>query len=349
LTPSKPIRATATVARTSPRRVDLTATAEVVESAEDTLGALAFSAAGVVPIDTAYQGMDIIGTAVNGVGSTFELATTLKAGGFTATTGTGTLTGVAGDKVKITNAANALKVGDKIRIEGQVRNVVFVSTICRLESAAVCEGLRAGGHYLEVDEPFVEDEFSTYTNIFASKTMVEKLESDSEVAAGNGDELASCVVTDMRALTSTHDICVEADGVACATATVSAATNDNGLRIVTHHTGSAMMMDPREVDIGDRIRIVIAGGPGATSTAPKWETRTIDSVTYGTDGQTQRFSVSTAYSATHSDKAIYNDGSGTMEVSTCSNRGLCDESTGECACFAGYTDVDCSHQNALSI
>jgi hypothetical protein len=254
----------------------------------------------------------------------------------------------------VTNSANSVKVGDKIRIEGQVRNVVFVSDLCKHTSVLPCSALNTV-HYLEVDAPFVEDEFSTYTNIFASKTMVEKLESDSEVAAGNGDELASCVVTDMRALTSTRDTCVETDGIACGTATVTTTPiTTSDWRVVTQTTGAgtanaAKMMDPREVDIGDRIRIVIAGGPGATSTAPKWETRTIDSVTYGTDGQTQRFSVSTAYSATHSDKAIYNDGSGTMEVSTCSNRGLCDESTGECACFAGYTDVDCSHQNALSI
>ena len=107
------------------------------------------------------------------------------------------------------------------------------------------------------------------------------------------------------------------------------------------------MMDPREVDIGDRIRIMQAGG--GSTTAPIWETRTIDSVTYGADGQTASFSVSTEFKSALAGKAIYNDGSGTMEVSTCSNRGLCDESTGECACFAGYTDVDCSHQNALSI
>jgi len=199
---------------------------------------------------------------------------------------------------------------------------------------------------LEVDEPFVEDDFSTYTNIFSAKTSWAKLESDSEVAGG--DELASCVVTDMRALTSTHDTCVEDDGVACATATVSTSTvTTTDWRIVTQKTSLAHMMDPREVDIGDRIRIMQAGG--GSTTAPIWETRTIDSVTYGTDGQTRSFSVSTNFKTALTDKAIYNDGSGTMEVSTCSNRGLCDESTGECACFAGYTDVDCSHQNALSI
>jgi hypothetical protein len=249
----------------------------------------------------------------------------------------------------------------------------------------------------------------------------------------------------MRALSSTHDICVETDGIACGTATVTTTPiTSTDFRIVTQTTtygvclggsgtgcvtsnadsetctystlptcldsnagttcnthyatqltcettdGStarvdglgvqcdwtagtlrndghassatnclwqqqtAKLMDPREVDIGDRIRVMIAGEgapSGTTATAPKWETRTIDSVTYGADGETSSFSVSTAYSAGHTGagRSFYNDGSGTMEVSTCSNRGLCDESTGECACFAGYTDVDCSHQNALSI
>merc|ERR1712166_34846 len=144
-----------------------------------------------------------------------------------------------------------------------------------------------------------------------------------------GDDLQSCVVTDMRALSSTTELCVEFDGPACGTATVSGA-DPHANRIVTMAT-SGFMMDPREVDIGDRIRIVTAGGPAATTAAPVWETRTIDSVTYAS-GQTKSFSTYSAYSTTHT---------GATEVSTCSGRGLCDESTGECACFSGYTDVDC--------
>jgi len=343
----------------APRTVVLTATAAEYESAEETLSAGADGADGALTAgDTLFPlvanslaGMDAINTAVKGIGmsTTIEKNAATETGVITFATGGGVLSGVSTGKFKVTNSANAVKVGDKIRIEGQVRNVVFVSDFCKYTSALACSALNTV-HYLEVDAPFVEDEFSTYLNIFSAKTSWAKLESDSEVAAGNGDELASCVVTDMRALSSTYDPCVERDGVACATATVTDIGNGNGDRKVTlaaHAT--EMMMDPREVDIGDRIRIVTLGGPGATGTAPEWETRTIDSVTYGTDGQTRSFSVSTAYSTTHATKAIYNDGSGTMEVSTCSNRGLCDESTGECACFAGYTDVDCSHQNALSI
>jgi hypothetical protein len=297
--------------------------------------------------------MDIINVAAIGIGISTTVATVATGtdGIITSVTGGGVLTGKATGQFKVTNAANSVKVGDKIRIEGQVRNVVFVSDLCQYKSAAACSALNTV-HYLEVDEPFVEDEFSTYTNIFSAKTSWAKLESDSEVAGG--DELASCVVTDMRALTSTHDTCVETDGIACGTAKVTDIGNGNGFRKVSLQTTNAMLMDPREVDIGDRIRIMSwgEGAPGSTTAdAPKWETRTIDSVTYGTDGQTRSFSVSTGFSAAHATvgRAIYNDGSGTMEVSTCSNRGLCDESTGECACFAGYTDVDCSHQNALSI
>lgn len=35
-------------------------------------------------------------------------------------------------------------------------------------------------------------------------------------------------------------------------------------------------------------------------------------------------------------------------VSQCSNRGLCDSTSGICQCFSGYTGVDCSLQDALA-
>jgi hypothetical protein len=36
-------------------------------------------------------------------------------------------------------------------------------------------------------------------------------------------------------------------------------------------------------------------------------------------------------------------------VAECSNRGICDDATGSCTCFPGYTSDDCSVQNAMSL
>ena len=41
-------------------------------------------------------------------------------------------------------------------------------------------------------------------------------------------------------------------------------------------------------------------------------------------------------------------GKGNTEEQTCSNRGVCDQSTGLCNCFKGYYLADCSAQNALA-
>merc|ERR1712195_336428 len=321
----------------------------------------------IITTDTATGSVPGVSARISdSTGSDGVFATTAKLGGFGLR---------SADQGTITNAANTLVVGDKIRIENQVRNVIFVSPMCVSTAADAanvdCSAL-TGEHYVEVDEPFTEDAFSSYNNIFDAKTTVERLESDSTgISAGavatsahvctlagqatithatlapivlapgdiirlsacattgakldqqfvvtsrtdavtvvanaigglalgaetltevcqlnlvksvatvaTGDDLQSCVVTDMRALSSTTELCVEFDGPACGTATVSGA-DPHANRIVTM-ASSGYMMDPREVDIGDRIRIVTAGERsttnGVTTVAPVWETRTIDSV-----------------------------------------------------------------------
>merc|ERR1711934_638031 len=54
------------------------------------------------------------------------------------------------------------------------------------------------------------------------------------------------------------------------------------------------------------------------------------------------------------DSTQYNGGAvissvvGTKEAAECSNRGSCDGETGECKCFAGHPDEDCSIQSSLA-
>merc|ERR1711988_1586064 len=164
----------------------------------------------------------------------------------------------------------------------------------------------------------------------------------------------------------------------------------------------AELMDEREVEIGDRIRILTSLG--------SWETRTVDSVTYTSGYQVNGFVVSEPYENTVSTTATVTQtiaattgvigaampqtsgvnacevgdfckvtgatvtsSDGVYKVSqitnpitfdsayglpgqqasqvltlteakSCSGRGLCDDSSGECQCFKGYTGVDCSIQ-----
>merc|ERR1711871_273359 len=182
--------------------------------------------------------------------------------------------------------------------------------------------------------------------------------------------------------------------------------------IFTKESNKDGTMDEREIEIGDRIRVLTALG--------SWETRTVDSVTYSSSYQVSGFVVSEPYEdgsvsmtqsvtasvnaagvlsgahagtkckvgdfcrlsgaagysygvhkvlttttfdsayglpAERASEAItftrahfaYNDGAGTTEAKSCSGRGLCDDSSGECQCFKGYTGVDCGIQNALAV
>lgn len=239
-----------------------------------------------------------------------------------------------------------VKVGNRIRIGEQVRTIVS----------------RTSADNYMVDSPFKEDEFSGITAIFPWYTPVEIVESESAsyiersaadagTTVDNDLELATCVVTDIRALSSTTEHCGAAYSGShgqtphCAKGDAQGADDYND-RVVTLE-GSGVLMDRREVRLGDRVRRIKV--EGTASAAETWETRTVDSLTFDTNGDVTGFVVTEAFNEDTSDMALFNDGAGTTEAVSCSRRGLCDETTGECQCFAGYTDVDCSVQNSLAL
>ena len=122
---------------------------------------------------------------------------------------------------------------------------------------------------------------------------------------------------------------------------------------------AARLQDPHEVHIGDRIRI-------QGKTAGTFDVRTIDAIGrqsyadgdavhalirtlhFDTDLRNHQSGLTDANSERVHYRHIYADTHGTTEARECSNRGLCDQSTGICECFKGYTDDDCSRQNSLA-
>jgi co-chaperonin GroES (HSP10) len=234
---------------------------------------------------------------------------------------TATVARVSPQTVTVTGAVPAnVNVGDHIRIENQVRTVTSTAN-----------------NKIEVDTPFEEVATSDIVNIFPALSPI-------NVIKEIGGVRSTCTVSDLRRLTDTKTSCDSLPSsttqiAACGKYSVIAGSADQTRRGI-ETTTAGFVMDEREVEIGDRIRVVTAAG--------KWQTRTVDSVTYDS-GEVNGFVVSEPYEAAATDLELYNDGAGTTEAKTCSGRGLCDDSSGECQCFKGYSGVDCSRQNALAV
>merc|ERR1711937_329353 len=122
-------------------------------------------------------------------------------------------------------------------------------------------------------------------------------------------------------------------------------------------TNTIRLLDPHGIHIGDRVRIMTKKDAGGY-----FQTRTVDALTRkeggqgeGKHGLIQYIHLDSPVDGDASDVAsvdsglqVFVDQRGTTEEAECSNRGLCDQSTGICECFKGYTDDDCSRQDALS-
>merc|ERR1712054_539531 len=263
-------------------------------------------------------------------------------------------------KISFTNGAGAatavdpaadISVGNELYIDGQVRTVV------EKDSA---------NKWVKVDLPF---------------TIYAKSDDDFVVPAGStvylihrlGGVGSMCSLTDMPKITDTDQINTAATGsLKTISSGGSTVDGDQTLSSQTNpHTEiTVRTMDPQEIEIGDRIRVdteatttnVLSPGTFITHTVDRiyYETANADSATPTQNGAIAKFTLNEIVSVETSTtgamakvddsevRAIYNDQRGTTENKECSGRGLCDETSGLCQCFKGYTDDDCSRQNALS-
>jgi len=108
---------------------------------------------------------------------------------------------------------------------------------------------------------------------------------------------------------------------------------------VTGRMGS--LIDPKAIAIDDRVKFEQASSV--------YETRTVDKI-WGTALDVTMFSVVDPYTAMNNlqDSSAWVDESGSTEEIECSRRGLCEQESGECKCFSGYTSNNCGTQNALA-
>jgi len=257
----------------------------------------------------------------------------------------------AGDTLTAVGVPADISVGNELYIDGQVRTVVETDS---------------ANKWVKVDLPF---------------TIYAKSDDDYVVPPGStvylihrlGGVGSLCTLTDMPKLTDTDTINTDAKGT-LATKSHSGGTSVDGDQTKSSQTNphteiTIRPMDPQEVEIGDRIRVDT--DTGTDLTPGTFITHTVDRIYYeiantGHDtapkqiGAIEKFtlnelvSVETATTgsmlkvADSETRFVYNDQRGTTENKECSGRGLCDETSGLCQCFKGYTDDDCSRQNALS-
>merc|ERR1711998_783198 len=244
-----------------------------------------------------------------------------------------------------------IAIGDEIYIDDQVRTIVE----------------KSNGNWVKVDLPFTIYEKSNDDDIVPSGSTAYKI-------GRLGGVGLSYQLTDMPRLTSHDEPNVAAKGtLATVNAEGSTVDGDDTKSSQTNpHTKITIRpMDPQEVEIGDRIRVDTDDGSTAL-TYGTYITHTVDKINYEIStvdssaaaltvpGGIASFTLNELVSveatttgnmarvADSQTRFIYNAQRGTTENKECSGRGLCDETTGTCSCFKGYTDDDCSRQNSLA-
>merc|ERR1711968_173011 len=257
-------------------------------------------------------------------------------------------------KAALTDGYDGIQVGDEIYIDGQVRTVVecngddtIASTTCNQDN-------------LKVDRPFTIYRKSDDDYIVPSGSTVYRID-------GLGGVNTKCHATDMPRLTATDEPWDSATGELAIIGTSATTTDGDDKKNSQTNPATQVTIstqDPQEVEIGDRIRVDTGSSSDTGSenvTAASYMTHTIDKIDYETSapfGAVKLFTLNEivskevtlagTFQPVTGDHIVYNDQRGTTENKECSGRGLCDGSTGICECFKGYTDDDCSRQNALA-
>merc|ERR1711871_1777119 len=229
--------------------------------------------------------------------------------------------------------AFSVEVGDLIYIDGQVRTVTKV------------EGTSTQPTSLTVDEPFKSYGWSDDNFLVPAGSWVYVLDRD-------GGAGILCTSTDLPPLTSSKvtaggDMQSYAEKVATAARVQDRGDSVAQRKIELHSDGSGRVFDDDEIYVGDRIRVF-------DSARNSWETRTVDSIDYvavtadneDNEGMISAIYVDSPFKAT-TGVDLYVDNRGTTEAIECSRRGLCDQTTGVCSCFNGYTGPACNRQDAM--
>jgi len=139
--------------------------------------------------------------------------------------------------------------------------------------------------------------------------------------------ITATVMTVLDAESGTNAI---PNAVVCAGNTITISSRMGGL------------IDSKAIAIHDRIKV--------QRTTSVYETRSVDKV-WGSGLDVTMFSTNEGFSSSVEklqDVTAWIDESGSTENVECSRRGLCDQESGQCACFPGYTSNNCGTQNALA-